>query len=120
MSIQSYQDLEIWQKAMKLAEKIYALTKSYPKEEQFILTSQMRRAAISIPANIAEGWARQGTIEFLQFLRIAMGSLRELETLIILSRRVYLIPVKVEQEILSAIETLSRMLLGLQRSLKAK
>lgn len=80
MPIQSYRDLVVWQKAMDLGELTYRLTREFPKDELHGLTSQMRRAATLVPANIAEGWARRGTKEFLRFLNIAAGSLRELET----------------------------------------
>ena len=78
MTIQSYQDLTVWQKAMDLAEQCYRLTKTFPKAELFGMTSQIQRAAASIPANIAEGWGRNSTAEYIQFLRIAQGSLKEL------------------------------------------
>ena len=78
--IESYEDLEVWQLAMTLAEHCYELTKQFPKEELYGLISQIRRAAVSIPANIAEGYGRDQTGNFIQFLRIAQGSSRELET----------------------------------------
>ncbi len=80
MSIQNYKELEVWQIAMDLAETCYQITRGFPKEELFGLTSQIRRAAVSIPANIAEGHARHHTKEYLQFLGVARGSLMELET----------------------------------------
>src|SRR3990172_8349224 len=88
MPIEFYQDLIVWQKAMDLAEQCYRVTKRFPKDELFGMTSQIRRSAASIPANIAEGWGREGTREYIQFLRVAQGSLKELETHLILSRRV--------------------------------
>ncbi len=88
MPIESYQDLIVWQKAMDLAEQCYRLTKRFPRDELFGMTSQIRRASASIPANIAEGWGREGTREYIQFLRVAQGSLKELETHLILSQRV--------------------------------
>ena len=88
MEVNSYQDLKIWQAGMQLAEECYCLTRAFPREELFGMTSQIRRAATSIPANIAEGWGREGTREYIQFLRVAQGSLKELETHLILSRRV--------------------------------
>ncbi|WP_366145470.1 four helix bundle protein, partial [Methylovulum sp.] len=99
--MESYQDLEIWQRAMNLAESAYTLTKCYPKDELFGMTSQIRRAAASIPANIAEGWARRSTKEFQQFLRIANGSLRELETHLLLSQRVGLCTTEAVQPLLT-------------------
>ena len=80
MKITNYRELIVWQKAMELTKKIYSLTKDFPKEEIYGLTSQMRRAAVSIPSNIAEGQARSGTKEFAHFLSIASGSKAELET----------------------------------------
>lgn len=87
MSIQNYQDLIVWQKAMSLVEVVYALTKNFPKEETYALTSQVRRAAVSIPSNIAEGQARTGTAEFKDFLSIASGSRAEVETQLILANK---------------------------------
>jgi four helix bundle protein len=86
MAITTHEDLVAWQKAMGLARSAYAATKTFPKEEVFGLTSQIRRAAVSVPANIAEGAARGTTKEFLQFLMIARGSLAELSTLLALAR----------------------------------
>ena len=80
MDAKSYKDLLVWQKAMLAAKMIYLLIKQLPQEELFALSNQIRRAAISIPSNIAEGQARNSTKEFLQFLSIAKGSKAELET----------------------------------------
>ncbi len=80
ISIQSYRDLRVWQKGMDLAEICYLITREFPKEEMYTMTSQIRRAAASIPANIAEGYGREYRREYIQFLRIAQGSLKELET----------------------------------------
>jgi four helix bundle protein len=78
--IRSYKDLLVWQKAMTLVKEVYLLTAKFPADERFGLTAQMRRAAVSVPSNIAEGHARQGSKEYLQFLSHAGGSLAELET----------------------------------------
>ena len=80
MSTQSYQDLVVWQKAMQLVKLIYELTKKLPKEEIYALSSQMRRASVSIPSNIAEGYERNSRKEYIQFLSIARGSNAELRT----------------------------------------
>lgn len=85
--LNSYKELIVWQKAVDLAEAVYVLTRSFPKEEIYGLTSQMRRAAVAIPSNIAEGWARKSTKEYIQFLSVANGSAAELETQLILSQR---------------------------------
>src|SRR3990172_3406636 len=86
--ISSYKDLHVWQDAMTLAEQCYRLTKHFPKSELFGLTSQIRRAVTSVPANIAEGHGRENTGSFIQFLRVSQGSLKELETHLVLSARV--------------------------------
>ncbi len=78
--IKSYRDLLIWQKGMALAKQVYAMTRAFPSDERFGLTAQLRRAAISVPSNIAEGQARRGRKEFVQFLSHAEGSLAELDT----------------------------------------
>lgn len=81
MNIKSYRDLEVWQKAMDLVVVCYEITKEFPKNEIYGLTSQLQRAAVSIPTNIAEGQARQYTKEFIQYLSISYGSIAELEIL---------------------------------------
>ena len=120
MSIQSYQDLQVWQNGMDLAEQAYQLTQSFPKEALFGLTSQIRRAATSIPANIAEGWGRQTTGEFRQFLHNAQGSLRELETHLLLALRLNLATKDQIQPLLEMCQVLGRQLINLQRSLSAR
>ncbi|MER9295282.1 four helix bundle protein [Mesorhizobium sp. M0621] len=86
--IDSYRDLIVWQQAMDLAVSIYEVTKAWPKEEIYGLTAQLRRAAISVPANIAEGYGRESRASYQQFLRIAQGSLKELETHLLIAQRV--------------------------------
>ncbi|MDR3678177.1 MAG: four helix bundle protein [Acidobacteriota bacterium] len=78
--INSYRDLLVWQKGMALVKQVYAMTRGFPVDERFGLTAQMRRAAVSVPSNIAEGQARQGRREFVQFLSHSLGSLAELDT----------------------------------------
>jgi four helix bundle protein len=93
MSVQSYRDLIAWQKAMDLVVEVYRGTESFPSREQFGLTNQARRAAVSVPSNIAEGQGRGSTNEYIHFLRIARGSVQELETQLILAQRLnYLTP----------------------------
>ncbi len=87
--ITSYRDLFVWQKSMELVKEIYRATKLFPKDETYGLSSQMRRAAVSIPSNIAEGQQRKNTKEFCQFLRISYGSAAELETQVLLSKDIY-------------------------------
>jgi four helix bundle protein len=85
--LKDYKELEVWQKAMDLAEHAYKQTRLFPSEERYGLTSQIRRSAASIPANIAEGWGRFTTSDYVHFLVIARGSLLELETHMLLSHR---------------------------------
>ena len=84
---QTHKDLDIWKNGMALVELIYILTKNFPQGEKFGLTSQLRRAAVSIPSNIAEGAARQSTKEYIHFLYISLGSLSELETQLLIAQR---------------------------------
>jgi four helix bundle protein len=116
--MKSYRDLEVWKRGMAVAEGAYRMTRSFPKEEMFGMTSQIRRAAASIPANVAEGWGRQGDREFSQFLRIANGSLRGLETHLLLSVRVGLATQQAVQPVLDELTILSKQLLALQRKLE--
>src|SRR5487761_1178011 len=118
MAISSYRDLTVWQKGMDLAEACYRLTASFPREEVFGMTSQIRRAAVSVPANIAEGWGRDGKGEFVQFLRIAQGSLKELETHLLLTERVGLATAQSTRPILDTAEELGKMLRMLYRSIQ--
>ena len=105
---------------LDLAKQCYFTTRTFPREEMFGLTSQIRRAAGSIPANIAEGQGRQHRKEFLNHLSIARGSLMELETHLILSHEVELLPKETLDELLGISEQISRMLTGLRRALKPK
>ena len=84
--IKSYQDLIVWQKSVLLVTDIYALTKNFPQDERFGITSQLNRAAVSVPTNIAEGWGRETSKNYLQFLRISRGSVMEVQTLLIISK----------------------------------
>jgi four helix bundle protein len=118
--ISSYQQLEVWQKSMGLVTEIYQISAIFPKTEIFGLTSQMRRAAVSVPANIAEGWGRKLTKEFMQFLRIARGSLLEIETHLIISRNLDYIDVEKVQVLLSLTTEISKMLNGMIISLGKK
>ena len=120
MAIQSYRELEVWQMAMNLAEQCYQVTRTFPKEEMFGMTSQIRRAAASIPANIAEGQGRQHTKEFLNHLSIARGSLKELETHLLLSQRVGLLTEAKVKPLLEMTDRISRMLSALRQALEKR
>ena len=120
MAVNSYRDLVVWQKGMALAKASYFLTRRFPRDEMFSLTSQIRRSASSIPANIAEGNGRQNTKEYIHFLRIAQGSLKELETHLLLAAEVDLCRRDEAQPLLAQSEEIGRMLRALIRSLQAK
>lgn len=120
MTVTHYQDLEVWQAAMDLAEECYQGTRAFPKEEMFGMTSQIRRAAASIPANIAEGHGRATTKDFLNFLSIARGSLTELETHLLLAHRVGVLPQSKRDQLLQLTDRTSRMLSGLRKALLRK
>ena len=120
MSLLHYRELIAWQKSMALVTRVYALSKGFPNDERFGLTSQIRRAAVSVPSNIAEGQGRDSTKEFIHHLSIAYGSLMEVETQILIGRDLgYL-----ENEAVSALLTESaeagRIINGLMRSLRRK
>jgi four helix bundle protein len=119
-SMQSYQDLKVWQEAMNLAEECYEVTKQFPKEETYGMISQIRRASVSIPANIAEGYGRRTRGEYIQFLYIAQGSLKELETHLLLSIRVRLAIAENINPVLNQCKLVGKILLGLIRSLESR
>ncbi|HKA41756.1 MAG TPA: four helix bundle protein [Burkholderiales bacterium] len=109
-----HHDLDAWKVARELVRRVYVLSRAFPRQEMFGLTSQMRRAAVSIPSNIAEGAARTGAREFGQFLNIARGSLSELETqLLIASDLAYIKPT---DSIFNLVDRVSRLLTGLHKS----
>lgn len=116
--MKDHKDLDVWKESMALAEDIYALTKDFPADEKYGLSSQIKRAVVSIPSNIAEGAARKGDKEFIQFLYIAMGSLSELETQLLLSKRLEF--TKSVETHLGQIEKIKKMLFGLIRYVNNK
>ena len=116
MSVRSYKDLLVWQKSMDMVLLCYDATKDFPKNEMYGLTRQIRRSAVSVPANIAEGKARGGEKEFQQFLRIASGSLAELETMLELSHRLALLHPDRAKSLTLVTEEVGRMLHGLQKA----
>jgi four helix bundle protein len=118
--ISSYRDLAVWQKAMDFAEQVYLTTENFPKSEIYGLTNQVRRASISVASNIAEGSARKSTLDFMRFIKIALGSLVEAETQIILASKLKYINEDAEQNLLSMSDVIGKMLQGLYNSLKNK
>ena len=118
--VQSYRDLKVWQQAIDLVIAVYPILKTFPKEEVYGLSSQIRRAAVSIPANIAEGQARQHTKEFLQHLSIAKGSLAELDTLLIVAEKLGYVNNQEIVPIQASMRELRMMLYGLTSRLQSK
>ncbi len=120
MDIKDYRDLVVWQRAMDLVEMIYRLTRSFPKEELFGLVAQLRRAAVSVPANIAEGQGRHTTRDFLQFLSIAGGSLKETETHVLIAKRLGYLAQDAASEAITLAAEVGRLKNGLVRSLRKR
>jgi len=120
VNLKSYRDLEVWQKSMDLVVECYQITKKFPKAEIYGLTSQLQRAAVSIPANIAEGRERQYTKEFLQHLSIAYGFLAELETHLQIAQRLNYLDMNHLKQMLDKTAEVGRMLNGLRKSLEKR
>lgn len=118
VKVKSYRDLLAWQKAMDLVEAIYTITRSFPNEEIYALSSQMRRAAVSIPSNIAEGQSRRSSKEFLHHLSISNGSLSELETQILIAERLAYLSAENSAFLLDQTAEIGRLTNGLYRSIK--
>jgi len=118
--VRTYRDLVVWQKSMDLAEKVYRATSGFPAAERYGLTAQMRDAATSVPSNIAEGFGRGGTAEFLRFLAISRGSLFELQTRAELARRLGLLKGPGLPDLRERAQEVDRILSALMRSLKKR
>jgi four helix bundle protein len=116
--IESYRDLRVWQAAIELAVSCYELTKKFPASETYGLTSQIRRSGTSIAANIAEGYGRDNTGSYVQFLRVAQGSLKELETHVIIAWRVGYLQASHEEDLLHRSDEVGKMLRALIRGLQ--
>jgi len=116
--IKSFKQLNIWQKGIEIVKDVYLLTKKFPKEELYGLSSQMKRAAISIPSNVAEGFKRYHNKEYSQFLYIALGSIGELETQIIIAQELGFITKEELNNISEKIDHISRMISSLINKLK--
>jgi four helix bundle protein len=120
MAIQSYQELVAWQKAIDLVESIYNATTKFPLEEIYSLTAQIRRAAVSIPSNIAEGQGRNTTRDFLHFLSIAQGFVKEVETQVLIAERLTYITKQITVALVEQTTEVGRLLSGLSNSLKRR
>lgn len=117
MKVKNNQELIVWQKAMDLVEDVYKASKNFPREGIYALTSQIRRAAVSIPSNIAEGQGRRTTADFLRHLSIAYGSLREVETQILIAVRLRYLTQRNTEEVMKLAGEVGRLLNGLMNSL---
>jgi len=113
MKVKDYKDLKVWQKGIEIVDKVYAITEKFPKSELYGLTGQMRKASISIPSNIAEGFVRSHTKEYKQFLHVSLGSCAELDTQLIIANRRKYITKKELEEIAEDTNHESRMLVSL-------
>ena len=120
MEVKSYKDLIVWQKTMGLVAFVYEITRNFPKEELYGLVSQMRRCAISILSNIAEGRGKQSSKEFVRFLDIAYGSASELETQVLISQRIGYLDQSIVESICSKITEISKMLHSMKVSVTEK
>lgn len=118
--MKNYKELEVWQKAVALAVEVCIMTNKLPAAERYELSSQIRRSATSVPANIAEGWGRGSTREYVQFLLIARGSLMELETHLIISDKLGYLSPEIFGRLLKACESIGMMLNRLISSLRAR
>jgi len=118
--IHSYQDLKVWQLGMAISKEIYQLTHTFPKHELYGITSQLRRSATSIPANIAEGHERGSTKDYLRHLSFAIGSLAECETFLLLSEELNYVAPSLTSRVLGMLAEEGRMIRSLQRSLRSK
>ena len=118
--VKSYKDLLVWQKGLSLVKMVYNETKTFPSDERFGLVSQLRRAAVSVPSNIAEGQTRRTTGEFIQFISHAEGSLAEVETQLLISLDLGFISSKSAEPLLVSIDELQRMLNALRHTLATR
>ena len=120
MAVKNYRELIVWQKAMDLVERVYRLARRFPKDELYGLTSQLPRAAVSIPSNIAEGQGRRTTTEFPRFLSIANGSLKEVETQLLLAERLAYVDQQQTSEAMALTTDVTRLINALINSLEKK
>jgi four helix bundle protein len=120
MSVNCYRDLEVWQFGIQLTKQVYELTRTFPKHELYSLSNQMQRAAVSVPANIAEGHARSSTKEFLHHLSISRGSLAELETMLTIAEELQYCQPLSTSAIFQLCDRISRMMAQPRHSLKRR
>ncbi len=119
-NVKTHKDLDVWKKSIEFVTRIYEVTKNFPKEELYGLSSQMRRAAISIPSNIAEGATRKNKTEFIQFLYISMSSAAELDTQIIIAKNLNYLDTPKVQLLQDELDAICRMIQGLKKYISKK
>jgi four helix bundle protein len=118
MAVQSFKELHAWQRAMDFVEQVYRVSATFPAEERYGLTAQIRRSAISVPSNIAEGQGRHGTKDFLYFLSISYGSLCEVQTQLLIAKRLSYLNTPHESSLTDLSNEVGRLINGLMRSLR--
>ncbi len=119
-TISSYEDLDAWKLGVRACTRVYEATASFPSDERFGLVSQLRRAVVSIPSNIAEGWGRGSTQDYARFLRIARGSLYEVETQLVVAKELGFMPDEACRETTASVRECGRVLAGLIKSIEKK
>ena len=117
-TIKTHRDLDVWKKSVLLVTTVYEVTKGFPKEEIYGITNQIRRSAVSVPSNIAEGSARQGNKEYVQFLYISLGSLTELETQLIIARNLEYLSENDFDSLMGNLTEIGKMIIGLIKYIK--
>ena len=120
VQIKSFRDLVVWQKAMDLVVLVYEITKQFPIDERYALTSQLKRASVSVPSNIAEGYGRNSTIDYIRFLQISLGSLYELDTQLELANRLGFASEDAAKDALELCAEIEKMLVALISKLRAR
>lgn len=120
LNMKPHKKLNSWIKSFEFVKEIYLATRQFPSEEKFGITSQIRRASVSIPVNIAEGAARKGTKEFIHFLYISLGSLSELDTLILLSRELDFLNEKECEQLIEKLDIIGKLIYGLVKNLETR
>ena len=118
--MKTHKDLDVWKKSVSLVTSIYEVTKTFPKDEIYGITNQIRRSAVSIPSNIAEGSARKGEKEFIQFLYISLGSMAELETQLIIANNLKYVNLNDYELMTGRLEEIRKMIIGLIKFVKNK
>ena len=118
--IKTHKDLDVWKKSIEFVTEIYKITRDFPAEEKFGLSSQLRRASVSIPSNIAEGATRKGKTEFQQFLYIALASAAEIETQLIIAHNLNFVDATTNEEMIDKLSTIAKMMQGLIKSVNSK